>query len=229
MRRILAILAVVVSATGMAAAQDQRVISTSGQGVIETVPDMATIRLGVTHENAQAATAMAAVSEGVSAVLTRLSEAGVAPRDMQTDTLSLQPVWSGRGVNDATPSKITGFVARNSLTVRVRALDDLGRILDLVVSDGANTFDGLSFGLQEPKPAADAARAEAVRDAMDRARQMAEAAGVTLGPILSISEQGGIARPQMMEMASARQMDMPVAAGELTVMAQVGIVFAIAD
>ncbi|MGC3936484.1 SIMPL domain-containing protein [Roseobacter sp. EG26] len=229
MRLFFATFLLIICASGMAMADQARIISTTGQGNVETAPDMATLSLGVTHEAAEAAAAMAATSQGVSDVLSRLEQAGVAPRDMQTDNVSLQPIWSGRGSNNNTPPKITGFVASNSLTVRVRDLAALGGLLDLVVRDGANTFNGLSFGLQEPKPAADEARAEAVRDAIDRAQQLASAAGVALGPIQSISESGGFARPQMLEMAAARQMDAPIAAGELTIRAQVNIVFAIAD
>lgn len=211
---------------GMAVAQDQRVITTTGIGTVEAPPDMATLRLGVTHEAPEAAAAMTATSEGVAAVLSRLEAAGIEGRDMQTDQLSLQPVWSD--YNSET-RRITGFLATNMLTVRVRDLESLGQVLDLVIGDGANAFNGLSFGLQEPKPAQDAARAAAVGDALDRAQQLAEAAGVTLGPIQSISEQGGVARPQMMEMAAARSSDVPIASGELTVSAQVNIVFAIAE
>lgn len=229
MRHLLRVLGVLLLLVSAAAAEDARIITTSGQGSVETVPDMATISLGVTHEDANASAAMAATSEGVVAILRRLSDAGISPRDMQTNNISLQPVWSNRGSNNSNPPEITGFVASNSLTVRVREIEALGGILDLVVSDGANTFNGLSFGLQEPKPAQDAARSEAVRDAIDRAQQLADAAGVTLGPIQSISEQGRIGRPQMMEMAASRQMDAPVAAGELTVTAQVGIVFSIIE
>lgn len=229
MRIMLNAVLVFMLAAGCVTAQDMRVITTTGHGAIEAVPDMATIRLGVTHENAEAAVAMQATSLGMSEVLGRLAEAGIDQRDMQTDTISLHPVWSERGYNESAPAKITGFVASNSLTIRVRDLEALGGILDLAVGDGANTFNGLSFGLQDPKPATDAARADAVSDAIDRAQQLANAAGVTLGAIQSINEQGGAGRPKMMEMASARQMDAPVAAGELTLTAQVGIVFAIAD
>lgn len=229
MKLVLQAVMVWICVTCAVTAQDMRVITTQGWGAVETAPDMATIRVGVTHEDPEATAAMAATSAGVSAVLARLSDAGIASRDVQTNNISLQPVWSGRGANNTAPAKITGFAASNTLTVRVRDLEALGGILDLIVSDGANTFNGLSFGLQEPKPAADAARAEAVRDAIDRAQQLADAAGVTLGPIQSISEQGGMARPQMMEMAAARQIDAPVAAGELTVTAQVSIVFSIAE
>ncbi|WP_299952910.1 SIMPL domain-containing protein [uncultured Roseobacter sp.] len=230
MRYVLRGLLAVVLSAGMALADDARVITTTGIGTVETTPDMATLRLGVTHEDKEAAAAMAATSKGVTAVLARLEAAGIAPRDMQTDQLSLQPIWSDYNSNSRDARKITGFLATNMLTVRVRDLDTLGSVLDLVIGDGANSFNGLSFGLQEPKPSQDAARADAVKDAVDRAQQLAEAAGVTLGPIQSISEQGGFARPQMMEMAAARSAaDVPIASGELTVSAQVNIVFAIAD
>ncbi|MCV3272652.1 SIMPL domain-containing protein [Roseobacter sinensis] len=227
MRYVLTALLMVIFTSGVALAEDERVITVTGIGSVETVPDMATLRLGVTHEAKRATDAIAATTEGVAAVLSRLEEAGIEARDMQTDQLSLQPVWSDY---DANTRRITGFVASNILIVRVRDLDGLGQVLDLVISDGANSFNGLSFGLQEPKPAQDAARTAAVADAVDRAEQLAAAAGVTLGPIQSISEQGGVARPQMMEMALSRAAaDVPIAQGEVSTSAQVNIVFAIAE
>ena len=229
MRHVLSALLALVLAAGTVSAEETRVITTTGIGLVEAAPDMATLRLGVTHDAKEAAAAMAATSEGVRAVLTRLEAAGVDARDMQTDQLSLQPVWSDYNANTQNARQITGFLATNMLTVRIRDLEALGSILDLVISDGANSFNGLSFGLQDPKPMQDAARAEAVKDAMDRAQQLAEAAGVTLGPIQSISEFGGAPQPQMMEMAAARVSDVPIASGELTLSAQVNIVFAITD
>lgn len=211
-------------------AETDRVITTTGQGTVETVPDMATISLGVTHEAKRADSALALASEAVREVLSRLEQAGIAPNDIQTNNLSLQPVWSRPTSGTNTPARITGFVASNSLSVRVRDLEKLGDILDVVVQEGANTFNGLQFSLQDPEPAMAAARADAVRDAMARAQQLAEAAGVTLGPVQSISENTGSVRPQMMEMAAARMAsDVPVAQGEISLNAQVSMVFGIAE
>lgn len=215
---------------GGAWAETERVITTTGRGTIDMVPDMATISLGVTHQAREAGTAMSAVSDAVRDVLTRLTAAGIAERDMQTDTLSLQPVWQRNNSNSDTPPRITGFVARNALSIRVRDLDNLGRILDDVVQDGANTFNGLRFSVQDPEPEIAKAREAAVKDAIAKAEQLARAAGVTLGPVQTISENGGNMRPQMMEMAAARMAsDMPVAAGEVSLSAQVSMVFAIQD
>ncbi len=227
MRFVFNAVLMIMLSTGVALAEEHRMITVTGVGTVETVPDMAMLRVGVTHQAAQAAEAMAATSEGVAAVLTRLEDAGVAPRDVQTDQLSLQPVWSDY---NSDTRRITGFVASNTLMVRVRDLEGLGAVLDLVITDGANTFGGLSFGLQEPKPAQDAARAAAVADAIDRAEQLAAAAGVALGPIQSIREQGGGVRPEMLEMSMARAAaDVPIAQGEVSLAARVDIVFAIGE
>ena len=211
-------------------ADGQRMITTMGRGVVEAVPDMASIDVGVTHQAETADAALARTSEAVADVIARLTDAGIAPRDMQTQGLSLQPVWNRQSPGADLPREITGFVARNTLSVRVRDLGILGEILDAVVRDGANTFNGLQFGLQDPSAAIGQARAEAVNDAMTKAQQLADAAGVTLGPVQTLSEGGGAPRPMMMEMASARMAaDVPVAAGEVTLSAQVSMTFSILD
>lgn len=231
MHRVFTALALCLGMVGPVWADDAlRVITTSGRGTVEAAPDMATISLGVTHQARLAGEAMKATSTAMQAIMDRLQTAGIAPRDMQTNNLSLQPVWQRQTTNSNTPPRITGYVARNNLSIRVRDLEALGGILDEVIGDGANTFNGLRFSLQEPEPLMAEARTAAVRDAVARATQLAKAAGVTLGPIQSITEGGGSFRPQMMEMAEARMAaDVPVAAGELSLSAQVSIVFAITD
>ncbi|MEY8842728.1 SIMPL domain-containing protein, partial [Cribrihabitans sp. XS_ASV171] len=197
--------------------EQPRTITVNGEGSVEAAPDMATIVLGVTNEAAEAGAAMQATSEAVTRILARLEEMGIAARDMQTRDLSLRPVWSDqRPVDQSEPRKITGFVASNRLFVRVRDLDRLGRVMDSVIRDGANDFNGLNFGLQEPEPLVVEARTKAVQDAMDKARQLAEAAGVTLGEVVTLSEHGGRPMARMSEMAMADSGGgVPVAGGEV--------------
>ncbi len=222
--------ALAMALAGAALADDMpRQITVTGEGRVEAAPDMATISLGVTHENEQAKLAMEATSDAVARILERIAAMGVAPRDMQTRALSLSPVWSERTASEGNRARITGFVASNTVMVRVRDLASLGRILDAVIEDGANDFNGLQFDVQNPEPLMDEARRAAVADAMARAALLAEAAGVTLGPVQSISEQGGM-RPMgaMMDMAM-RELGVPIAAGEVSVEAMVSMVFAIAQ
>lgn len=207
-----------------------RQITVTGEGVVEAAPDMATVSLGVVTEARTAAAALRANSEDMAAILSRLAEAGIADRDMQTSGLSVNPRWDNRSTSGGRP-QITGFVASNQLTVRVRELAALGGLLDTLVGEGANNLGGISFGLQEPRPLQDEARRRAVADARARASLFAEAAGVTLGAVISIDELGGgMPRPQVlgrMEMALSADA-VPVAAGELSLRAQVQMVFALA-
>lgn len=211
-------------ATAAMAAESGPAITVTGRGEVAAVPDMATITLGATSQAKTAGDAMDEASAAAAAILKVLEAAAIAPRDMQTSELSLDPVWSSRTSNGAAP-RIEGFVARNTLRVRVRDLDRLGPVLDDVLRVGANSFRGLSFGLQEPEPLADQARAAAVADAQRKAALMAEAAGVALGPVLSISEaSAGIPAPMMLESTRAA---IPVAAGEVSQTATVTMVFAL--
>jgi uncharacterized protein YggE len=213
---------------GLADAQE-RTITVIGEGRADVQPDMATVQLGVVTEAPGAREAIDTNSRAMAAVLDRLKAAGIEDRDLQTSNFSVDPRW-GRQV-DNTPPKVTGFVAQNMLSVRVRDLDRLGAVLDEVARDGANSFNGLSFGLQDPSEAQNAARRDAVAKARALAALYAEAAGVTLGPLLSLSESGGGGYPMPMaraEMAMASDA-VPVAAGEVSLSARVTLVYAIAD
>ncbi|MCX7644870.1 MAG: SIMPL domain-containing protein [Rhodobacteraceae bacterium] len=225
--RILLPLLVAATLAGGAAAEDRATLTMTGEGRSAAAPDMATITLGVVAEADTARAAMDEASASVAALLAALTAAGIEGRDVQTSALTLNPLWT---TYSPTPSKpeITGFTASNTVTVRVRALDGLGEVLDRVLDTGANSFNGLQFGLQDPQPAEDAARAAAVADARRKAELVAGAAGVRLGPIVSITEAGGMVPPQpMMRMDAAMGESVPVAAGELEIVKQVTIVWEI--
>lgn len=202
-------------------------IIVTGEASVETAPDMAMISLGVTTEAADAAAALAANTEATASVLDRLNAAGVEARDVQTSGLSLSPNWAN---NQSTgTNSIVGFVASNQVTVRVRDLKALGGILDDVVRNGANTFNGLTFGLQDPDPVMDEARRAAVAEALRKARLYAEAAGVTLGPIAELSEQTGQMPPPIFARGAMMEAAVPIAEGELAIAAQVRVEFEIVE
>jgi uncharacterized protein YggE len=201
-------------------------ISVTGEGIVAAAPDLATVSLGVTMQGDTAAAAMAAGNSALQAVLERLKAAGIEDRDLQTSNLSLNPNWqSGDGT---TAPVIVGYIASNILSVRVRDLDKLGAVLDAVVTDGANTLNGISFGLADPDPVLDQARTEAVADARGRAELLVGAAGVKLGRILSIAESGGMMpMPAPMFRMEAASDAVPVAGGEVGMSASVTITYEI--
>ncbi|WP_444666677.1 SIMPL domain-containing protein [Cereibacter changlensis] len=213
------------AAAAMAEAESPR-ITVTGTGSVDSRPDMATISLGVTTQGGTAAEAMGRNSEELARVLEKLRASGVEDRDLQTSGLSLNPNWTNS--NDGTAATISGYVASNQLTIRVRALDSLGGILDAAVKDGANTLNGVAFGLTDPKPVEDEARKRAVQDAAARAALLTTAAGVQLGQVLSITEGGGFEPPRpMYRMDAAEASAVPMAEGEVSTAASVTVVYAI--
>lgn len=212
---------------GPAQAQSLRTISVAGEGQSTAKPDMAAIRLGVSKDATSASDAVAAMSTDMARVLAALKAAGIADIDLQTSGLSLNERYSRPDANGN--ATLVGFTASSDLTVRVRDLAKLGGILDTVVQTGANRLSGISFGLRDPGPATDAARRAAVADGIARARLYAVAAGVTLGPLLSLSEGGGGGPTPVMLEARIAAAPVPVAAGEVGVSASVQMTFAIGE
>ena len=217
--------ALVAALASAAIADTDRTITVTGEGIVQALPDQATISLGVTTTDETAVAALAANSAAVAEVIAELKAAGVGEGDLQTSNLSLNPNWSN--YDSSSSGAISGYTASNLLSVRVRDLEALGSILDAAVSDGANTMNGIAFGLADPAPVMNAARAKAVADATARATVLITAAGGTLGPIVSITEGGVFAGPGPMfrEAASA----VPIESGEVGMTASVTVTFEIAE
>lgn len=222
--------ALVIAGTGLAGANEASgTLVVVGDGVIAVTPDMATIQVGITSEAETAGEALDETSVVTGELLTLLSEMGIEQRDLQTSNLSLSPIWSDRGSGGSYDPEIRGYRADNTVRVRVRAIGDLGAILDDIVTNGANRFNGLSFDVQDPRPLEDQAKVAAVQDAQAKAALIADAAGVTLGRILSIGEAGAQPPGPMPMIEAARVTSVPVASGELEIRAQVTIVYAISE
>ncbi len=226
MRIFLSILAIGFWASQVAA-QDVPQIVVSGTGEIAVEPDLAVVTLGVGHEANTAQEAMNKVSSDMTALMATLEAEGIAKTDIQTRRVQIQPIYQ--------QDRRLRFRASNQVTVRVRELTRIGAILGQGISDGANEIGGWSSGLRfdvsDPAPFESEARQAAVRNAMTKAQELAAAAGVSLGAIQEIREGGGGGnRPMPMaraEMSMAQ--DVPVAAGEMIIRAQVQMVFAIAE
>ncbi|KPN61867.1 hypothetical protein SAMN04488527_11110 [Aliiroseovarius crassostreae] len=228
MKKLLAVFGIALCMAGAAQADTGPLpkVQVSGQGTVSVAPDLARIRLGVRQQAKEAAEASGQVAVAMSSVLENLRKAGIAEKDMQTTQLRLSPMMDYSG--NTSPRQV-GFEAISTLTVVVRDLTDLGPVLDRVMRAGANQFEGLSFDLSDRQAAEDQARAAAVKNAVHKANLLAEVAGVSLGPVLRISEGGASPSPQfgMARMSMEADGNMPVAAGEIEISAQVLMEFSL--
>jgi len=195
-------------------------LNLSAYGEVKTAPDMATISFGVVTEATTAAEAMRLNATRMTQVMATLRRAGIAERDVQTSGLNLSAQYD---YVQNEPPRLRGYQANNRVTVIINDLDAVGTTADAVVAAGVNQIDGISFGLKDPSAAENRARQIAVRNLQAKASLYAQALGVGLGGIRSLSEGGGYSpQPAPMYAMRAQSMDSsesstPVAAGELTV------------
>ena len=218
----LALLALATSAW----AADPRSISMTGHGEIRAVPDMAQISAGVTSNAATAAQALAANSSRMKSVFAALEKLGVPEKNIQTTGFFVSPQYTNGDNNNA--RRLTGYQVSNEVSVRLDDVGKLGTALDALVTAGANQMNGISFSIRNPAPLLEKARADAIADARTRAETYAKAAGVSLGPILSINEGATETPRPMYRMAvTVAAAPVPVAAGEQSVTADVSVVWEI--
>lgn len=193
-------------------------------GVSTRAPDIATISAGVVTQAAKAGEAMAANAKAMSATIAALKRAGVADRDIQTQSVTLQPQYR---YGDNQPPVLTGYQASNRVSVRLRDLAAAGGVIDALVGAGANQIDGPTLSVEHPEAALDEARAKALATARTRAELYARAAGLTVRRIVRISESEEarpVVRPIAM-MAAKRADATPVEAGEQELMVNLSVVF----
>lgn len=199
-------------------------ITIEGRGEVTAAPDMAQINSGVTTQGETAREALDANTAAMAELIAELKASGIEARDIQTSGFAVNPNYVYSDERDANgyslPPKINGYQVSNTVTVTIRALDTLGAVLDKSVTIGANTVNGVTFGVADPSELFNEARKAAFADARTKAELYATAAGGRLDDIESISETQGFNSPQPVAMysmrAEAASADVPVEGGELT-------------
>ncbi len=205
-------------------------ISISGQGMVSVKPNIGIATMGVDITAATLNQATSQANTKMQAVIDKVKSLGVDAKDIQTVNYSVYPITSQpKGGTDNTPPAITGYRVSNQVRVTVRKLDDLGKILDAAVGAGANNIYGVSFSVDDLTPYQAQARVAAVKDAQDKAAQLAKSAGIQVGPILQISESSSNPRPlaATADLRAASVAQVPVETGEMQVTVMVNVRFAI--
>ena len=220
------------AAAPMASAQEPQVtpaaqgtlLSVSAEGLSEGRPDMAIINLGVTTEGQTAAAALAENARRMTALTAALRRAGIAERDIQTSNVSVYPQ---QVYNEGQQPRITGYQANNTVTAKVRRIDNTGRVIDAAVGAGGNTVNGVSFTYADPDAQLDAARRDAIAEARRRAELYASALNMRVVRIVAVSEGGGFSppMPMPMERMAAQDASTPISPGQIETRVSVNVTF----
>lgn len=230
-----ALLALLMSACGpttvnQAAAPPLRSISVSGSGTAYLVPDIAYIYVGVHTELPSAAEAVDQNNEQTQTMIKALRDFGIAATDIRTTNFSIWPQERYDPLT-GTPTGQKTYVVDNTVYVTVRDLDKLGELLDTVIAAGANTVNSVQFDVADKDKALKDARAEAVKDAKVKAEELADAAGVNVGEVLTINFQDSVAYPVFEGKGggggAATAAAVPIQPGQLTFTVTVNVTYGI--
>jgi len=198
-----------------------RSVTAQGIGKVSGTPDVVTIGLGVETRATSAKSALDDNSKRAAAVIDVLKKSGVAPADLQTSQLSIQPSY------DKDSQVITGYQVTNMVTAKLHDIAGAGAVIDAVsaAAGDAVRVQQLTFSIDDDSALRAKARAAAVTQAQAQAKQMADAAGIRLGAVHSIVESPS-STPlvyQANDRASAASAPAPIEPGsqELSVMVQV--------
>lgn len=203
-------------------------IVVSGTGRVAVDPDVADLRLGVSIARPSVDAARTAAAQAMDAILSAVTAAGVARRDVRTTLLSVQPRYDYR---DGKAPTLTGYDLSNVVEVTVRDLAILGGVVDGALTAGATSLDGLAFRVSDPREAERGARTAAVAEARARAEVLAAAAGVTIAGVTDIVEGGSPPlwpQPKAARMMMAAEASTPVEAGTTEIAVTVTVTFRIA-
>lgn len=176
-----------------------RTFSVSGEGKIIAVPDVATFTFSVITEGGKNLSDLQKQNvEKVNKAIAFVKENGVAEKDIKTEQYSVEPRYqyyncSGyltKGGEVCPPPQIIGYTVRQSVLVKFRDFAKAGDIIGGVVEKGANSVSQLQFTIDEPTKVMADARTQAIERAMEKADQIAEATGFSVGKLISIDEGG---------------------------------------
>ena len=177
-----------ISASGSLISSQNTGIWVTGEGKVTVVPDVAVLSVGVETQADTVAQAQNDAATAMNAMKSELASRGIADKDIKTQYFIINPARSL--VPDTGEEKLTGYRVTNMLTVKVRKVEDTGTIIDAVAKAGGNyiRIDNISFTVDDPVSYQKEARDKALADAKDKAKQIADKAGLKLGEPTYISE-----------------------------------------
>ena len=214
-----------------------RIISVTGNGSATAAPDVAYVTLGVESVNADAAKAVDDSTTRMQAVMTALQGMGIAAKDVQTVNYAMWLEQSPKptlqpGVTTNEAQVPDQYHVTNQVKVTVRDLSKVGDLLGAALKAGANSVQGITFGIEDTAKLQEQARQEAIADAQAKADQLAAGFGAKVGAVYSVSEWSGpqpVTNTAMRSLADMGGGAVPISSGELTVNVQIQVQFEIAE
>lgn len=188
-------------------------------------PDIATTQVGVQTFNREVEAAVAENNKKSEAIINALRQQGIEEKDIRTSQFNIYPQ---RDWQNGKQGEIIGFQVDNMISITIRKLDTVGKVLQAAINAGANNVYGLNFTLDDPEPLKRELRLKAIEDARKQADDIAKAAGVELGKVIAINDVSWYVPSKGVSYdRAAAEGAVPVESGELNITVQVEVVFSI--
>lgn len=209
----------------------------TGQGIVNSVPDMSVVSLGVYTQADNVRDAMSKASDAMNKVINSIKGNGIQDKDITTNQFSIQPIYGQRPQDKPYSGYeqpvIVGYSVNNSVSVKIRALDRVGKIIDDAASAGgdATRVQNISFHIENTDALLKQARDLAIKDAQQRASQLVAGVGLKLGRAVYINESS-YSLPSPVPYAAAARDSLqsaptPISPGQQDISATVQVVFEI--
>ena len=204
-------------------------IQVSGIGSVKGEPDVASFQVGVNTSAATARRSQRENSDEMNKVTGQLKSMGIDKKNIKTIRYNIHPEYEYKN----RVRSFKGYKTVHILSVTLHKIEKLGEVLDAVVSAGSNDVSGIRFFIEDPSELENQARTKAVHKAKEKAKILADAAGVKVGKLISIQETLERGRPiiPMMAMAAEAQdrVATPIEKGELEIVSRVSMRYAIEE
>ena len=202
-------------------------INVNGSGVASAAPDIVDVRLGVETIDSDAGEAIASSTERMNAVLAAIEALGIEAKDIQTVNYNMwvEQVYDREGL----PTDELRYHVVNELSVRLRDISKTGQLLEDALEAGANTVQGITFGIEDTEALMQEAREEAIANARTKAEALAEGLGVSVGKVHQVMEYSSMPQPASMPRMAYDSMggggEVPISGGTLNIQVEVQVVF----
>ncbi len=215
------------------AEETERTIAVSGVGSVSAVPDVAIVHAGVLTQAKDARDALNTNNATMEKIFSLLKQYGIEDKHIQTSGFNIHPEYDRSKLSTTTRDKIVGYRVNNQLQIKLKKFAIIGDVLNALVQVGSNQISGISFTHDNIEALKNEARKRAVTNANARAELYAQAAGVSLGKVISISESAAVQpvpRYQRgIDMMAAQESAVPIAAGEDEIHAKINMIYSIAE
>lgn len=187
-----------IAQTSVTVAEKAPIVTLNVTETVEAAPDQATVGTGVQTRAPTAVEAMQGNAAKMEKLIAALAKAGIPKKDIQTSgiNLSAQYDYSNRDGQPSAP-RFIGYEASNQVSVKLRDVKMVGKLLDAMVAAGATNVSGPSFSISDPSPMLVQARGAALKTAKAQADFYAQAAGYRSARLVSIAESNSGGQPPM--------------------------------